>query len=134
MTEVTTTPEEPVLRVTRSVYGRAGAETITIEDIDSDFRSYPSFVELVVDELLGSGHYNDSDHPDTICLYSTDHPDAVRAQWEALKAAHPGLWDESDEEGGEEATTAEPELLLDVLDRTFPKATGPALDPERSDS
>jgi hypothetical protein len=30
--------------------------------------------------------------------YTTDRRDTVRAQWETLKAAHPGLWDDAEAE------------------------------------
>jgi hypothetical protein len=92
MPEVVGTPEEPILRVHRSAYGRAGAEAIAVADIDPDYEHYPDLTELIVLELLGSGQYDDSDAPDTIVLYSTEDRAAVRAQWEALKAAHPTLW------------------------------------------
>ena len=90
-----TTVDEPILRIARPEFGHVAAETITVRDIDGDFERFPEFVARVVETLLRYGEYDDSDGA-YLVRFSTDRPDAVRRQWQTLKAEHPDLWEEAE--------------------------------------
>jgi len=68
------------------------ADELSVDDLWDENLDFPHFFQDVLTELVDSRFYNDSDPPDTFCLYTTDDPDQllqdICAWFDATPEAH----------------------------------------------